>query len=67
MYCADASAVVCVKDELFRIAVSWCNFQVKCPNIAYHLTGTKKVQQDLARPGVLERFLSDPVSVYAES
>ena len=31
--------------------------QVKCPTIAYHLTGTKKVQQDLARPGVTEQFL----------
>ncbi|CAA7044940.1 unnamed protein product [Microthlaspi erraticum] len=30
---------------------------VKCPSIAYHLTGTKKIQQELAKPGVLERFL----------
>lgn len=30
---------------------------IKCPNMAYHLAGTKKVQQDLTRPGVLERFL----------
>lgn len=30
---------------------------VKCPNISTHLAGTKKVQQELARPGVLERFL----------
>ncbi|XP_072305598.1 glutathione synthetase [Eucyclogobius newberryi] len=29
---------------------------IKCPDIATHLTGTKKVQQVLARPGVLERF-----------
>ncbi|TRY54056.1 hypothetical protein DNTS_034490 [Danionella cerebrum] len=29
---------------------------VKCPNISTHLAGTKKVQQELARPGVLERF-----------
>jgi len=28
----------------------------KCPNLGYHLAGTKKVQQALARPGVLERF-----------
>ncbi|KAJ9089760.1 Glutathione synthetase [Entomophthora muscae] len=33
---------------------------VKCPNIAYHLTGSKKIQQVLAQPGVLERFISDP-------
>lgn len=29
---------------------------VKCPDIGTHLAGTKKVQQELARPGVLERF-----------
>eukprot|EP00566_Odontella_aurita_P007746 CAMPEP_0113570596 /NCGR_PEP_ID=MMETSP0015_2-20120614/25067_1 /TAXON_ID=2838 /ORGANISM="Odontella" /LENGTH=684 /DNA_ID=CAMNT_0000473415 /DNA_START=309 /DNA_END=2363 /DNA_ORIENTATION=+ /assembly_acc=CAM_ASM_000160 len=28
----------------------------KCPNLGYHLAGTKKVQQELARPGALERF-----------
>lgn len=32
---------------------------IKCPNIAYHLVGTKKVQQALAGEGVLERFLDD--------
>ncbi|KND01668.1 glutathione synthetase [Spizellomyces punctatus DAOM BR117] len=32
---------------------------VKCPNIAYHLVGTKKVQQILAKPGLLERFVPD--------
>jgi glutathione synthase len=30
----------------------------KCPSLGYHLAGTKKVQQALARPGVLERFMS---------
>lgn len=29
---------------------------VKCPNLAYHLVGTKKVQQVLATAGVVERF-----------
>ncbi|XP_033485759.2 glutathione synthetase-like isoform X1 [Epinephelus lanceolatus] len=29
---------------------------VKCPDISTHLAGTKKVQQVLARPGVLEKF-----------
>jgi len=29
----------------------------KCPTVAYQLAGTKKVQQDLAGPGVVERFL----------
>jgi hypothetical protein len=28
---------------------------VKCPSISYHLVGTKKIQQELARPNVLER------------
>ena len=31
-----------------------------CPSVAYQLAGAKKVQQDLARPGVLDRFLDDP-------
>lgn len=32
---------------------------VKCPDVATHLAGTKRVQQELSRPGVLERFLPD--------
>ena len=28
----------------------------RCPTVGYQLAGAKKVQQDLARPGVLERF-----------
>lgn len=32
---------------------------VKCPSISYHLTGTKKIQQELAKPNVLERFLEN--------
>jgi glutathione synthase len=28
---------------------------VKCPSIAYHLVGTKKIQQELAKPNILER------------
>lgn len=30
---------------------------IKCPTIHYHLAGTKKVQQELAKPGALEMFL----------
>lgn len=30
---------------------------IKCPNIAYHLAGTKKIQQVLALPGQVEKFL----------
>lgn len=32
---------------------------IKCPSINYHLAGTKKVQQALAKPGILNRFLTD--------
>lgn len=38
---------------------------IKCPSIHYHLSGTKKVQQTLAIPGVLEKFLTDPTKVDA--
>jgi glutathione synthase len=31
----------------------------KCPSLGYHLAGTKKVQQALARPGILEQFVHD--------
>ncbi|KAJ1898870.1 Glutathione synthetase [Kickxella alabastrina] len=32
---------------------------VSVPNLAYHLAGCKKIQQVLAQPGVVERFISD--------
>ncbi|CAL4892672.1 unnamed protein product [Urochloa decumbens] len=32
---------------------------IKCPSISYHLVGTKKVQQELAKENVLERFLDN--------
>ncbi|KAJ3049283.1 hypothetical protein HK097_009708 [Rhizophlyctis rosea] len=35
------------------------SYSIKCPSIAYHLVGTKKVQQILALPGVVERFVKD--------
>ncbi|GLV39684.1 Glutathione synthetase 2 [Carabus blaptoides fortunei] len=38
---------------------------IKCPSIHYHLAGTKKVQQALARPGALELFLSEPRKIEA--
>ena len=31
---------------------------IKCPSLAQHLAGTKKVQQALAVDGVLEKFVS---------
>lgn len=36
------------------------SFSIKCPTIAYHLAGCKKIQQVLADPGVLERFIVSP-------
>jgi len=38
---------------------------IKSPSIQYHLAGTKKVQQELAKAGMVERFLSDPGQVAA--
>uniref|UniRef100_A0A7N8X0N5 Glutathione synthetase n=1 Tax=Mastacembelus armatus TaxID=205130 RepID=A0A7N8X0N5_9TELE len=36
---------------------------VKCPDISTHLVGTKKVQQVLAKPGVLEKFFPEQPEV----
>ena len=36
---------------------------MKCPDISYNLAGTKKVQQVLVEPGMLERFISDPEEI----
>lgn len=36
---------------------------VKCPDIRTHLAGTKKVQQVLAKPGVLEKFFPEQPQV----
>lgn len=38
---------------------------IKCPSIHYHLAGTKKVQQALAKPGILKRFLTDDIKIKA--
>ncbi|XP_021278111.1 glutathione synthetase, chloroplastic [Herrania umbratica] len=32
---------------------------IKCPSISYHLAGSKKIQQELAKPNILERFLEN--------
>lgn len=32
---------------------------IKCPSIQYHLAGAKKVQQTLAKPGMVAHFLKD--------
>ncbi|XP_022084070.1 glutathione synthetase-like isoform X2 [Acanthaster planci] len=36
---------------------------VTCPSINWHLAGTKKIQQQLSKPGVLERFLDDTEAI----
>lgn len=36
---------------------------IKCPSITYHLAGTKKIQQELAKTGVLERFVQETNAV----
>ncbi|NWX83235.1 GSHB synthetase, partial [Nothoprocta pentlandii] len=38
---------------------------VKCPDIATQLAGTKKVQQELTRPGTLEKLLPDQAASVA--
>jgi len=38
---------------------------VKSPSINYHLAGTKKVQQELAKPGQVEKFLGDKAQIEA--
>lgn len=43
------------------------SFAIKCPSIAYHLAGTKKVQQALAVPSALRRFVSNDEAVLLES
>jgi glutathione synthetase len=35
---------------------------IKCPSLAYHLIGAKKMQQVLADDGVVERFVSSDVA-----
>jgi glutathione synthase len=34
------------------------SYSIKCPNAAYHLAGTKKIQQVLAEDGILKKFMS---------
>lgn len=36
-----------------------CSRAIKCPSIQYHLAGTKKIQQSLAQPSILKKFLKD--------
>ena len=41
------------------------SFAIKCPTIAVHLAGCKKVQQALADPGILEMFISSAEQIEA--
>jgi glutathione synthase len=36
------------------------SFAIKCPNIAYHLAGTKKIQQTLYDRTILKKYLPNP-------
>lgn len=45
-----------------RLMLERCH-AIKCPDIGTHLAGTKKVQQVLARPGVLEKFFPNEPQV----
>ncbi|CAG8688162.1 24243_t:CDS:10 [Cetraspora pellucida] len=36
---------------------------IKCPTVAYQLVGAKKIQQVLAIPGVLEKYISNPSDI----
>ena len=40
---------------------------VKCPTVAYHLAGCKRMQQVLSSAGMLERFISADDAVLARS
>nr|CAG8478739.1 7399_t:CDS:2 [Entrophospora candida] len=45
-----------------RLAIE-CSRSIKCPTVAYQLVGSKKFQQVLSNPGILERYLSDSSDV----
>merc|ERR1712087_1022893 len=34
---------------------------IKCPSVAYQLVGAKKIQQALAKPGIVEKFIGQDV------
>ena len=36
---------------------------IKCPTVAEQLVGTKKIQQVMAVPGVVEKFIHEPEAV----
>ncbi|CAG8518646.1 6993_t:CDS:10 [Paraglomus brasilianum] len=36
---------------------------IKCPTVAYQLVGAKKAQQEIAKPGMIQRYINDPIQV----
>lgn len=61
-WCYSPRHFTCEKDWDVRLAIERSRAMV-CPDIGYHLAGTKKIQQMLAQPGMVERFLADPQAV----
>jgi len=50
------------KEWIVRLLIER-SLAIKCPSIQYHLAGTKKVQQTLAKPDMLARFLKNEKSI----
>ena len=44
------------KDWSTRLMIEQ-SFALKCPSVAHQLSGFKKIQQELSRPEVLERYV----------
>jgi len=60
--CYKPSHFTCEADWQTRLMIERSQ-AIVCPNIAYHLAGTKKVQQVLAQPGIVEKFIHDADAV----
>jgi len=60
--CYKPSDLTCEADWQTRLMIER-SLAIICPNIAYHLAGTKKVQQVLAQPGVIEKFIAEEAAV----
>lgn len=56
---------MCLSKNLSIKELFYRSKAIKCPSIQYHLAGTKKVQQALAKPGAVELFLNDPRKIAA--
>lgn len=60
----DAAHYPTAQEWNARITIE-SSMAIKCPTINYHLSGTKKVQQELAKEENLRRFLKDETKVQA--